>query len=245
MSLSYVYANMEIEKYHSKFITLQKIIGKDAITIIEIGGHYGEDTVRFHKYFPGSKIYSFEPDPRNIHILRKLCDPIANIEIIEKAVSNRYGEDVTFYQATSFSPTIPTKYKFIDKKDFEEHNLSGSGASSLCRMNEPSTFDLLNSVKIKTVRLDEWVLKKNIPQIDFIWIDVQGHEENVMEGMINILSRIKFIQLEYGETIYEGGLSKKETLQMMTNYDFKLVMDYNPNSNTGDFLFENNAFVIS
>tara|TARA_B100001142_G_C14318251_1_gene649340 strand:+ start:1474 stop:2211 length:738 start_codon:yes stop_codon:yes gene_type:complete len=245
MSLSYVYANMEIEKYHSKFNTIQNIIGKDANTIIEIGGHYGEDTLRFHKYFPKSKIYSFEPDPRNIHILRKLCDPIANIEVIEKAVSNTHGEDVPFYQATSPSPTIPTKYKFIDKKDFEEHNLSGSGASSLCRMNEPSTFDLLNSVKIKTVRLDDWVLKKNIPLIDFIWIDVQGHEKNVMEGMIHILPRIKFIQLEYGETIYEGGLSKKETLHMMTKYDFRLVMDYNPNSNTGDFLFENNAFVIS
>ncbi len=245
MSISSVYDNMDLGKYHSKFTTLQSIIGKNASSIIEIGGHYGEDTLRFHKYFPNSKIYCFEPDPRNIHILKKFCGSIANVEVIEKAVSNTPGDDVQFYQATAPSASIPTKYKFIDEKDFEEHNLSGSGASSLCRVNEPSTFELLNSVQIQTVRLDEWVLKKDIPFIDFIWIDVQGHEKNVMEGMIRILPRIKYIQLEYGETIYEGGLTKNETLTMMTKYNFKLVMDYNPNSKTGDFLFENNHFVVS
>ena len=46
--------------------------------------------------------------------------------------------------------------------------------------------------------------------IDFIWIDVQGAEKEVIEGAKNILPNVKYIQLEYGETSYEGGLSKNK-----------------------------------
>ena len=57
MELDYIYNNMNLEKYKSKFENLQKIIGKDSKIILEIGGHYGEDTLRFYKYFPNSQIY--------------------------------------------------------------------------------------------------------------------------------------------------------------------------------------------
>ena len=47
MDLNYIYNNMNLEKYKKKFETLQNIIGSDAKVILEIGGHYGEDTIRF------------------------------------------------------------------------------------------------------------------------------------------------------------------------------------------------------
>ena len=39
---------------------------KEDPVIIEIGAHYGEDTVEFLKEFDDVKMYCFEPDPRNI-----------------------------------------------------------------------------------------------------------------------------------------------------------------------------------
>ena len=45
------------------------ILGGDVSgDIVEVGAHYGEDTLRFLKFFPNSNIYCFEPDPRNILI---------------------------------------------------------------------------------------------------------------------------------------------------------------------------------
>ena len=94
-------------------------------------------------------------------------------------------------------------------------------------------------IKVKTVRLDIWASDNNIDVIDFIWIDVQGAEKHVIEGLKNIIIKIRYIQLEYGETSYEGGLSKNETYDMMIDNNFELVSDYNPNSSNGDFLFKN------
>ena len=244
MDLNNIYDNMTLEKYKGKFEYLQRIIGKNAKVIFEIGGHYGEDTLRFYKYFPHSKIYSFEPDPRNIQIIKKFCSTIPSIQLIEKAVSNKHNENISFYQAKSKDSNIQDKYNFIGVEDYNKLELSGSGASSIKKINHKN-IETYNVIKVKTVRLDIWASDNNIDVIDFIWIDVQGAEKQVIEGLKNIIIKIRYIQLEYGETSYEGGLSKKETYDMMINNNFVLVSDYNPNSSNGDFLLKNKRIVKS
>lgn len=243
MDLNYIYDNMCLEKYKSKFEYLQKIIGKNAKVILEIGGHYGEDTLRFYKYFPESKIYSFEPDPRNIQIFKKCCSNIDSIQLIEKAVSNKHNETITFYMAyTNMTDELQDKYKFIDKEEYINLKLNNSGSSSI---KKSTRIDLINSEKINvnTIRLDLWAIDNNIDIIDFIWIDVQGAEKEVIEGTLNILNNVKYIQLEYGETEYENGLSKNETYKMMISNNFELVLDFSPNSIKGDFLFKNKNII--
>lgn len=243
MDLNYIYDNMCLEKYKSKFEYLQKIIGKNAKVILEIGGHYGEDTLRFYKYFPESKIYSFEPDPRNIQIFKKNCSNINSIQLIEKAVSDKHNENTSFYMAyTDITDEIQDKYKFIDKEEYKNLKLNNSGSSSI---KKSTRIDLINSEKINvnTIRLDKWVIENNIENIDFIWIDVQGAEKEVIEGALNILNNVKYIQLEYGETEYENGLSKNETYNMMISNNFELVLDFSPNNIKGDFLFKNKNII--
>ena len=109
-----VKARAAVEKYKGKFEYLQRIIGKNAKVILEIGGHYGEDTLRFYKYFPHSKIYSFEPDPRNIQIFKKICSNIPSIQLIEKAVSDKHNDSILFYMAYSdMIGKLQDKYNFI------------------------------------------------------------------------------------------------------------------------------------
>ena len=40
-------------------------------TIIEIGTHFGTDTLDFKNLLPNCKIICFEPDPRNIKVIKK------------------------------------------------------------------------------------------------------------------------------------------------------------------------------
>ena len=243
MELNYIYNNMNLEKYKEKFEKLQNIIGKDAQVILEIGGHYGEDTLRFYKYFPNSKIYTFEPDPRNIEIIKKTCSNIDSIKLIERAVSNVSDKELEFYQVYNkkMEDNLQEKYKYIGNKTYKNLKLSGSGASSLKNTNR-TDLNIHNKIIVKSIKLDNWCKKEDMDVIDFIWIDVQGAEKEVIEGAKNILPNVKYIQLEYGETSYEGGLSKKQTYDMMINNNFKLIMDYNPNSQTGDYLFKNPKF---
>ena len=245
MKLNEIYQNMDLEKYRSKFERLQSIIGTNIKTILEIGGHYGEDTLRFYKFFPRSQIYSFEPDPRNRKIFNKTCQGIDSIHLIESAVSDKHNELVSFYMSYSeFTGTMQTKYNFIDKKDYIQLQLNNSGSSSL-KQSTRTDLQLSTQITVPSVRLDKWCIDNKIDSIDFIWIDVQGAEKQVIEGCLDILDKIHYIQLEYGETSYEGGLSKQETYNMMISYNFELVLDYNPSSHTGDFLFVNKKFSLN
>lgn len=236
---NFLLKNMNLDKYKSKFKYLRQEIGI-ANNILEIGGHYGEDTIRLNHFFPEANIYCFEPDPRNINIIKKhKIDLHPKIELIEKAISIKNENNVTFYQSFKEydKSELPNKYKFIDLNEYKSLKLNNSGSSSLMKYNKN---DLnFNTTTVNTIRLDDWLIKKNINNIDFIWIDVQGAEKDVINSLGESTKKVKFIQMEYGETGYDNGMSKNETLEFMKSKGFKLKIDYNPNMNTGDFLFQN------
>jgi FkbM family methyltransferase len=243
MDLNYIYDNMSLEKYKGKFEYLQRIIGINAKVILEIGGHYGEDTLRFYKYFPHSKIYSFEPDPRNIQIFKKICSNIPSIQLIEKAVSDKHNDSILFYMAYSdMKGKLQDKYNFINEEEYKILKLNNSGSSSIKKSTRK---DLINSenIMVDTIKLDNWVIENNIDKIDLIWIDVQGAEKDVIIGSKNILNNVNFILLEYGETEYENSLTKKETYDIMVKNNFQLIIDMAPNNSKGDFLFKNKNII--
>jgi len=236
--------NMDLPKYEKKFQTLVNYIGKNAETILEVGSHYGEDSIRFRYFFPQSNLYCFECDPRNIEIFEKYCKEINNIKLIKKAVSKN-ETTLDFYQ--SFKPeninNLPDKYKFINKNEYNNLKLNASGSSSLKKSNFEH---LKNSTKIQveTISLNKFYEQENIDVVDLLWIDVQGAEKDVLDGANNILHKVKYIQIEYGELIYEDALTRENTIDYMKKYNFKLLHDWNPNSSIGDFLFKNNNILL-
>ena len=232
--------NMDLPKYKKKFKTLVDYIGKNAKTILEVGAHYGEDSIRFRYFFPHSKLYCFECDPRNIKIFEKYCKEINNIKLIKKAVSKN-ETILDFYQSYKEEKIkkIQDKYKFINKNEYIDLKLNASGSSSLKKSN----FEHLNNstkIQVESISLNKFCEEENIGVVDLLWIDVQGAERDVLDGASNILNKVKYIQIEYGELMYEDALSRENTIDYMKKYNFKLLHDWNPKSSTGDFLFENN-----
>lgn len=77
---------------------IRRLLGKDNPTILEIGAHKGEDTLKFLREFPNIQIYSFEPDPRCTCDFKKaVLDERSTL--IEAAVSDRDGE-TTLHMST-------------------------------------------------------------------------------------------------------------------------------------------------
>lgn len=236
---NFLLKNMNLDYYKSKFKYLRQEIGI-ANNILEIGGHYGEDTIRLNYFFPEANIYCFEPDPRNINIIKKYkIDQIPKIELIEKAISIENEDEVKFYQCFKEydKNVVPIKYSFINFNEYKSLKLNNSGSSSLMKYNKNDLH--FNTTTVNTIRLDDWLFNKNINNIDFIWIDVQGAEKDVINSLGETIKKVKFIQMEYGETGYDNGMSKNETLEFMKSKGFKLKLDYNPYDNSCDFLFEN------
>lgn len=211
----------------------ESLNSKEGAIILEIGSHYGEDTIDFLNVFDRPIVYCFEPHPRNASFMRKhfnmnedSCDYNGGkIHLNEIALFSEDGS-ADFYMAYGPLPKdkeIPDKYKWMDESSYRDLRLNNSGGSSL--KQGPKVVEGVESVKVKTVCLDTWFSSKNIDNIDFIWMDVQGAERDVVDGGIETFSNASFVWTEFGETSYEGGLSKKETIFMFEGMGFKHVLD--------------------
>ena len=213
---------------------IKKIVGKEDPLIVEIGAHYGEDSLRLVETFNGVQLYCFEPDPRNIVAFKKYIND-ARIQLFEIALSDTTGV-AEFYQSyQEYNETdLPTKYDWIDQEVYLKESLNNSGSSSL---KKGYKFVLNDSILVKTQRFDEWSEENGIQEVDFAWIDVQGAEKEVLDGMGDAIRKIKLIWIEYGETQYMGALRRSETINYLYNRGFIPVEKFSSQGNAGDLLF--------
>ena len=225
-----------MKKYKKKFDVFKVIIDKEDPIIVEIGAHYGEDSVRFVETFKDPTIYCFEPDPRNIAIFKKHIDD-ARITLFEYALSNEEGE-AEFYQSFQdyTKDSVPEKYDWISQEDYQKHKLNNSGSSSLKKGYKHT---LTDTIVVKTKRFDNWIVENDLTMVDLAWIDVQGAEAIVIEGMASEIANVNFIWIEYGEMAYDGGLSRRETVALLESKGFKPLKDFHNDPTTGDLLFYN------
>lgn len=216
---------------------LRDLIRKKDPIIVEVGSHLGTDTRRLREGFPEAKIYCFEPDPRAHNVLEKYCSDL-EFDLVKYAVSDTDAEDVAFYQAYSDKniDAMLEKYSWIEKNDFINFRLNRCGASSIKKGHEAVAHG--TEIKVKTIKIDTWARRNGIEYIDLLWVDVQGAEKEVFCGARESLKKIKIIWTEYGETDYEGGMSRSETIQMLKAY-FSVMNHFSIFHKKGNLLFKN------
>jgi hypothetical protein len=79
---------------------------------------------------------------------------------------------------------------------------------------------------VNCITFDEWLENNGQINIGFIKIDVQGHEKNVLEGMVNFLSNCNdvylFIEWDGNHTMMSGNtLEEMESLLNRTGFNEK------------------------
>ena len=77
-------------------------------------------------------------------------------------------------------------------------NVQNTGLSSILNLTKYDT----NSVKVKAVRMDTFMQEHDISNIDFLKLDVEGCNFEVLEGFGDRLSDIKCIHLEAEHALY-------------------------------------------
>lgn len=221
--------NNNIKQYVKKKLRRRPVI-------VEVGAHYGEDSVDFLKVMDPSCVYCFEPDPRNIYIFKKYVKD-ERISLHEFAVSDTNGDSIDFHlsYSSNIGPTMFEKYHWINKKEYIDMKINASGASSLNRghplLKEGET------VKIETIRLDTWAIKNDVENIDFLWIDVQGAEKKVVRGFGDMSKKIKCVWIEFGEDGYDVYMGRNETISMFDSLGFVLDKKKSNRGKKGNLLF--------
>jgi len=224
-----------MKHYASKFEAFKSLIGNTSPTIIEIGAHFGEDSARFAEAFPEASIFCFEPDPRCVKVFKKYVKH-SNVKLVELALSSTAGE-ADFFRSfdDQLVESVPDKYDWISIEDYNDNKLSNSGSSSL----KPGYRNNLDKIKVKTERFDTWYRGSKLRDIDLVWMDVQGAEKDVIEGFGDILEKVNFIWMEYGESEYSGSMSREETISLLRQKGFKFAPSHSSPATLpqGDLLF--------
>ena len=223
-----------MKSYKQKFDTFKEVLDKENPVIVEIGAHFGEDSMRFCEVFPESKVFCFEPDPRCIEVFKKYVKD-DRIKLFELALSNKNGK-ADFYQSyDGRDEFVPEKYDWINIEDYRNNKLSNSGSSSLKKGYRNN----LAKIVVETKRFDDWYTENNIGEIDLAWIDVQGAEKDVLEGMGNSIENIAIIWIEYGEKEYDGALTRNDTISYMEKKGFLVVDSLSSIAESGDLMLYN------
>lgn len=156
---------MEAQKFYAQYgedKILNEIFDKKVGTCVEVGGFDG---------ITGSNTYFFENIGWRCLIVEPMPDfcqkirSVRNCEVAEIAASDSAGE-VEFYVAAGVE-TLSTIEK--DEKHF-------------ARIKSLSDKDI-KKITVKTARLDDILLERGVIDIDFITIDVEGHEMSALAGM--------------------------------------------------------------
>lgn len=206
----------------------QFIENLDIKVFVEIGAHFCTDTQDFRKMHPEARIVCFEPDPRNIEVIKKLGnDKIC--ELYELALSNT-NEPMDFHLSSGDSKG-KTENHIVNSYDW---SCSSSLKKPTGHLTVHKWITFPNTVKVQCTKLDDFEPLKNT-KIDFMWVDVQGAEDLVFSCAKETLKNTRYVYTEYSNDgeLYEGQLSRDQIISLL-GPSFIMIHDFG-----GDILLQN------
>jgi FkbM family methyltransferase len=88
--------------------------------------------------------------------------------------------------------------------------------------------DDANKIILNIKKGIDYVNEKNIQSIDFMKIDTEGYEFNVLKGFENYLENVKVIQFEYGGTFLDNNVKLIEVVNYLTEKGFHMFSYLSP-----------------
>ena len=105
------------------------------------------------------------------------------------------------------------------------------------RINSCGISDDVNKKLLYIKKGKDYVINNNIKNIDFLKIDTEGYEFNVLQGFEDFLENIKIIQFEYGGTFLDNNVKLIDIINYLkqkgfykfsylTNNGTKIITDF-------------------
>lgn len=207
------------------------LIPKDQVRVIlEIGSRDGIDALCLSEHFK-AHIYSFECNPEALEICKYNIGSNPNITLIPFAAWNRTTP-------LSFFPIVAAG---------EEPLIGLSSIFKLDPKGPVQDTQKQREITVQAVRLDEWMEKEKIDQVDLICIDVQGGTLQVLEGLGKSLTNVKYIiaEVEY-QQYYLGQVLYPEVETYLSSYGFTPIAQMFHNGiykDVADTLFIRNELI--
>ena len=188
-----------------------KLLKKKPQLFIDIGANIGSYTDQVIKNHPDIVCHLFEPSKKNYNKL-KMKYQQKNIFINRKAIADVSGESYLY------SDSPGSALGSLTKRDLDEIKIN---------------FNVKE--KVDLIRFDEYWKNAKV-NIDYVKIDVEGHELDVLKGFGDLIYKTKLIQFEFGGTAIDTRIFFKDfwnffkirnfTIYRMTPFGLKKINKY-------------------
>lgn len=189
--------NKVFEKFETELV--KKEI-KNGDIVLDIGANIGYFSLVFSQVVgTNGRVFAFEPDPNNFALLKKNVEinNLKNVALNQKAVSD-------------VSKSLPL---YLCEYNHAQHRIYPSP-----RCNE--------TVMVDAITIDEYLAGTEFyNRINFVKMDVEGAEYNVIEGMKKTLKsnpNLKILCEFSPKQIREHGLKPENILDQLLKHSFKI-----------------------
>ena len=175
---------------------------RDEFILFDIGANRGDWTTIALQLSNPKNLYAFEPIPNAYNVLNKKYNPKNNVHCYNLAISNKNGNR-TFYHYQKYERLS----SFYQRPILEQQHHAKPKA-----------------IVVRAITVNSFCEENNIEYIDFMKIDTEGAEMDVLHGAEELLAEnnIGIIQFEYGGTHPDAGITLKQVYEFFTKYNYTI-----------------------
>jgi FkbM family methyltransferase len=195
---------------------------------VDIGAHDGSYAEFLIQHYSPRLLFAFEPTKEAFDIL---STRLSNLSA-DKGIGSYYAFCHAVSDYTGF-----TRF----------HLMNQGGSNSVSSLSENSPYkrgiglNATDTIFVPCVTIDDFLIANRIDSVDFLKIDVQNHEEQVLSGCRHSLEsvKVKVIQFEYiFGNLYEAQNSLGSIISFLTDHGFMLYTIHSVWPNLGSRLFQ-------
>lgn len=210
-ALEVAHHEMGINKYGSNketgedFFLRQYLSAKfrnEPVTVFDVGANAGEYSLLVKDIFPLAKIYAFEP---NLVSFKRLSEKTRSISQVS-----------AFPLGLGATKSVAEIYTYKNDKASEHATIIKGVMLELHKSED------IEKYKVNIIDLDGFCLDHYIKKIDFLKIDTEGFELEVLKGAALFLNKnaIEVIQFEFNEMNIFSKVFLHDFYEILPGYDF-------------------------
>ena len=196
--LKYQSPKLSGETYLMDTILKSQLASKAKPVLFDVGANVGNYTQELTETFPEASIYAFEPNNHTYAELKKYQN--LRVHCINSGLGSEEKMNIMYSYANDLNSEHATLYKDV-----------------LTDLHGTKTVQEIN---FHITSLDKFSILNNLEFIDFLKIDTEGHELEVLKGAKEMLSKNKIgiIQFEFNEMNVVSRVFLKDFYSFLSNY---------------------------
>jgi len=195
---------VSIQRWHDPYLDVRRLLRpKHVKTAVDGGAYHGSATKRLLELFLGISVHAFEPQEETRQLLEQTFAGSKQVKVYCQALSDTTG----------------TSHLHVNAQPY---------TSSLLASNDPATITPRLVREISVTTLDDWAASKNVSSVDFIKLDLQGHELAALKGAKRLLEKgVRVVLAEVNfRSRYNGSCMFHDVSGYLSSLGFRLYRLY-------------------